>query len=120
MPEYMRAFGYFLALSFVALILTTKSFNKLADTERVSVWSALWVIIGLTLFLLQNVWLFLLISNFVLMISVRWERDRLVPYILAICAVPAFTIIVPGAFGIQTLLQASAQDFYGAVLFQFC
>ena len=116
MPEYMRAFGYFLALSLVAFMLTRNSFNKRAGKQRVNVWMASWLLIGATVFLLQNIWLFLLTSTIVLMFSVRWERERLIPYILAVCAVPAFSIVVLGAFGIQLLYQGPAQDFYGAVL----
>ncbi|HUQ38282.1 MAG TPA: O-antigen ligase family protein [Aestuariivirga sp.] len=116
MPENIRALIFALALVALAFACLRTSVTALVGRERARTWLIIWVTVTASLFLTQNFWLFLLVTGFILLLAIVFERDRIVLYTLVLCASPVVTVAVPGFGGIGSFAHISPQDFFAVLL----
>lgn len=116
MPDYLRALVFVLALGGLAFAATVKPLSLIVGRQRILAWIGIWVALTACFFLARNFWLILLLSTLILTISMKWEADKTVLYLLAFCMTPAVIITMPGFGGINNFVALSFQDFLALVL----
>jgi hypothetical protein len=116
MPDYLRALVFVLSLGGLTFAVTLKPLSLLAGRQRLLAWIGIWLGLTVCFFLARNFWLILLVSSAILLISMKWEKDRTVLYLLAFCMAPTTVITVPGFGGINNLMALTFQDFLALLL----
>ena len=114
MPDYLRALVFVLALGGLTFAVTIKPLSVLAGRQRILAWCGIWLALTVCFFLTRNFWLILLVSAVILLISMKWEDDKTVLYLLAFCMAPVVVITMPGFGGIKQSCGVHLSGFFGS------
>src|SRR5688500_305743 len=96
MPDYLRALVFVLTLGGLTFAVTVKPLSLLAGRQRILAWWGIWLALTVCFFLTRNYWLILLFSAVILLVSMKWEDDKTVLYLLTFCMAPVVVIAMPG------------------------
>ena len=116
MPDYIRAVVFVLVLGGLTFAVTIKPLSVLAGRQRILAWCGIWLALTVSFFLARNFWLILPVSAVILLISMKWEDDKTVLYLLAFCMAPVVVITMPGFGGLNNLVAFTFQDFLALLL----
>lgn len=116
MPEFIRALAYIIVLSVPTFMMMKAPLLKLEPRAQPVAWAGIWMALTISLFLSRNFWIFMMLVVLITFFSQKWEKDRIVLFMLLFVAAPPVLVAMRGFGSINNLFVLSYQHYLAVLL----
>lgn len=99
MPEHIRALIVIIFLSLIGFALAKKIVQQNVISSDFNKWRSVWIAVTITAFLVQNFWVYLLVSGFLIIIFTKQLNNKMALFFILLFVIPPIGSKIPG-FGL--------------------
>ncbi|MEQ1738581.1 MAG: O-antigen ligase family protein [Methyloglobulus sp.] len=108
MSELIRTFIVVVMLSGATFWVTQKALPEFVPVKEFKRWRNAWLILVVAAFFAQSIWLlFTIITAFCIFFVSSKQKERVIYYLLLLCALPMFPVEIPGFAGIRYIINVN-------------